>query len=141
MEDISLHIMDIIENSIAGGASKIKVRIERKAHESTQITISDNGAGMKPVDKEKAIDPFFTTKEGKRFGLGLALFKQSAEETGGSFEIESDHHSGTTVRALFHTNHADMRPFGDIEGTVTLLGAYHPDIEIALEGEGYETQT
>ena len=41
------------------------------------VTITDNGAGMSKPETEKALDPFFTTKSGKRFGLGLALFKQA----------------------------------------------------------------
>jgi len=133
--------MDIIENSISGGASKIIVKIGKPDPGVLQVTITDNGSGIKLLEREKAVDPFFTTKEGKRFGMGLALFKQSAEETEGSFEIESGERAGTTVRAIFHTGHADMRPLGDIAGTVHLLGAYHPEIKISLEGEGYETET
>lgn len=141
MEDISLHIMDIIENSIVGGASQITVRIDKPSPATLELTISDNGCGMKAQERERAMDPFFTTKKGKRFGLGLALFKQAAEETEGFFEIESRERAGTTVRATFHTNHADMKPLGDIVGTVTLLEAFHPEIRFRLEGEGYETET
>lgn len=141
MEDISLHVMDIIENSINGGASEIIVRIERLSPSTLRLTISDNGSGMKAEQRERAMDPFFTTKKGKRFGMGLALFKQAAEETEGSFDIESDEHAGTTVRAVFHTDHADMKPLGDLEGTISLLMAFHPEITFRLEGEGYETET
>jgi nitrogen fixation/metabolism regulation signal transduction histidine kinase len=133
--------MDIIENSIAGGASQITVKLDKVAHGTLRVTICDNGTGMKELERERAMDPFFTTKKGKRFGLGLALFKQSAEETAGWFEIESDERTGTTIRAVFHTDHADMKPLGDIEGTVTLLEAYHPEIDFRLEGAGYETET
>jgi len=99
MEDISLHLLDIIENSITGGASEVVVRIDGAPPGTLRFTISDNGRGMNAQEREKAVDPFFTTKKGKRFGMGLALFKQAAEETEGFFEIESGERSGTVVRA------------------------------------------
>ena len=133
MEDISLHIMDIIENSIAGGASTVRVTASLLEPGIVEFTISDNGSGMEEREKERAMDPFYTTKAGKRFGLGLALFKQSAEETEGTFAIDSEAGRGTTVKALFHTGHADMKPFGDIQGTVSLLSVCHPDIQFELD--------
>jgi signal transduction histidine kinase len=141
VEDISLHIMDIIENSITGGASEIRVRIDRRAKDVLEFTITDNGNGMKEEQRLKALDPFYTTKVGKRVGLGLALFKQSAEETEGSFDVQSDTGEGTTVRAVFHTDHPDMKPLGDIEDTIALLGVCHPDIEFFLEGVDDEAKT
>ncbi len=132
--------MDIIENSIAGGASEIVVRFENPTPDQLAITISDNGSGMKAEIAKRAMDPFFTTKKGKHFGLGLALFRQSAEETDGVFEMKSNERSGTEVCAVFHTGHPDMKPLGDIEGTITLLRAFHPEVEFRLEGEGYETK-
>ena len=134
MEDISLHIMDIIENSISGGATEILVKLDSTSAETLICTISDNGCGMSEREVEMAVDPFYTTKVGKRWGLGLALFKQSAEETEGFFDIVSDRRKGTTVQAFFHTNHPDMRPLGDIEGTVSLLKHFHPKIKFRYEG-------
>ena len=134
MEDISLHIMDIVENSIKGGATEIIVKVESPSVDTLECTISDNGCGMGEDELKMAVDPFYTTKVGKRWGLGLALFKQSAEETEGSFDIVSDKHVGTTVRAVFHTNHPDMRPLGDIEDTVSLLSVCHPEIKFRYEG-------
>ena len=126
--------MDILENSIAGGATRVRVKIDHPSPGTLECMIEDNGSGMGKGEREKAMDPFFTTKKDKRFGLGLALFKQSAEETGGSFEIVSDKLRGTTVKALFYTGHPDMKPLGDVRGTVTILSACHPEIEFIYKG-------
>lgn len=135
MEEIALHILDIVENSITSGATEIRVKIDNSdGGDLLTITIADNGSGMDEHERKKALDPFFTTKAGKQFGLGLALFKQAAEETGGAFDIESGARTGTTVRADFYTDHPDMKPLGDIEDTVALLGAYHPEINFIFEG-------
>ena len=125
--------MYIIENSITSGASEIRVKTDRPASDTLTFVISDNGSGMSESQRKKAMDPFYTTKAGKHVGLGLALFRQAAEETGGTFAIDSDAASGTTVQAVFHTDHPDMKPFGDIAGTVAVLRACHPEIDFLLE--------
>ncbi len=134
MEDISLHIMDIVENSIAGGATIVTVAT-CESKNSLCISIADNGAGMSSEQMRNAADPFYTTKSGKRFGLGLSLFKQAAEETAGNFSVESEQDRGTIIKAEFITTHPDMKPVGEIEETVRLLGVYHPEITFKFESE------
>ncbi len=63
------------------------------------LAVSDNGSGMPPEIKAKAIDPFFTTKEpGRGSGLGLSQVYGFARQTGGQLEIDSIFGRGTTVR-------------------------------------------
>ena len=131
MEDISLHIMDIVENSITGGSSHVEIRSVEHDDELT-ISIIDDGVGMTDEQIRRAADPFYTTKEGKKFGLGLSLFRQAAEETGGTLTIDSAGNRGTTVEATFHPNHPDMKPIGNLEETVALLRVYHPEITFTL---------
>ena len=131
MEEIALHIMDIVENSIAGGASCIEVGL-CEMNDKLTITIRDNGRGMSLSETRRASDPFYTTKEEKSYGLGIALFKQSAEETGGSLSVQSVPGGGTTVVASFNPGHPDIKPLGDVEETMHLLQAFHPEIEFAL---------
>ncbi len=65
----------------------------------TLLTISDNGVGISPEDKEHLFEPFFTTKEvGKGTGLGLATCFGIVEQNGGRIEVDSDLDRGTTFR-------------------------------------------
>ena len=134
MEEIALHIMDIVENSITGGASCIEVRLCESDGKLT-ITIRDDGKGMSLGETGRATDPFYSSKEEKSFGLGISLFMQTAEETGGSLSVHSIPGGGTTVTASFITGHADMKPIGDIEETMRLMQAFHPEIEFVLSNK------
>lgn len=63
------------------------------------LAVSDNGSGMSPETKIKAIEPFFTTKgPGRGSGLGLSQVYGFARQSGGQMEIETDLGRGTTVR-------------------------------------------
>jgi signal transduction histidine kinase len=148
MEDLALHIMDLVDNSIAAQASLIQVEIcEDRTADRLRIEIVDNGRGMEPAVAERALDPFVTTKEGKQVGLGLALFAQAAREAGGQVTLSSAPGQGTEVRADFVLSHPDRKPLGDIEKTLFSLRASHPAIEfryryrILQEEEPDETQT
>lgn len=139
MEDLSLHILDIAENAVRAGANTI--RIEIVGGDSLTVRIEDDGKGMDPQTCRKAVDPFYTTKPGKRVGLGLALLAQSAEETGGELKIESQVGAGTRVTAVFRPDHPDMRPMGDIIATMKTLIAANPAIRFVFDyrdqGEDY----
>ena len=123
--------MDIVENSIAGGASCIEVGL-CESDDKLTITIRDDGRGMSLTETGRASDPFYTTKQEKSFGMGISLFKQTAEETGGSLSVFSTPGRGTTVTVSFFPEHADMKPIGDIEETMRLMQAFHPEIEFVL---------
>ena len=139
MEDLSLHIMDLVDNSIAAGASRVHVAIreDRKA-DRLYILIEDDGAGMDEKTLGAAQDPFFSTKKGKPFGLGLSLFAQAARESGGRLQVESRPGGGTKIQGEFGLNHPDRKPLGDVGKTMVVLQASHPEIEFTFE---YETQT
>jgi PAS domain S-box-containing protein len=63
------------------------------------LAVSDNGSGMSPETKAKAIEPFFTTKEpGRGSGLGLSQVYGFARQSGGQLEIDTFPGRGTTVR-------------------------------------------
>jgi len=134
MRDLSLHVLDIAENSIRAGAGHICVRImEDAASDVLVLEIEDDGRGMDEETRRRAVSPFFTDKDKKRFGLGLPLLAQAAEATGGQVRIESAPGRGTRVRAEFHPSHIDMKPLGDLDGTLAMLQASHPEIEVVVE--------
>jgi len=134
MEDLSLHILDIAENSIGASAKRIEIRIdEDPAKDLLTIEINDDGKGMDGQTLEKVLDPFFTTRKTRRVGLGLSLLAQAARQSDGRIELDSGPGKGTTVRASFRLSHPDCKPVGDIYETVRTLVAGHPEIDFLFE--------
>jgi len=68
--------------------------------------VSDQGSGMDAETRNRAAEPFFTTKEqGKGLGLGLFLAQNVAEQFGGALTISSEKLVGTTVTIRFALEH------------------------------------
>ena len=142
MEDLSLHILDIVENAIAAKAKKIDVVIMEELNEDRLvIEIIDDGIGMDEQVKEKATDPFFTTRTSRRVGLGLSLLAQAARDAGGMLRIESELGKGTKVTATFQYHHIDRKPLGNMMETMTTLLLGNPELSISYthkkEGKSY----
>ena len=136
MRDLSLHIMDIVENSIRAGAANVVIRIlEDPERHTLDLVIEDDGGGLKGERDTRAVNPFYTTKEGKRFGLGLSLLSQATEAVGGSMQVINKKGKGVTVKATFHTDHVDMKPHGDINKTLRVLRGLNPDIHFDYQHE------
>ena len=69
-----------------------------------QVRVSDNGIGLGEEQKEKILEPFFTTKEvGKATGLGLSISHGIIESHKGKIEVESKEWEGTTVQVILPT--------------------------------------
>ena len=137
MQDISLHLLDIIENSVRAKARNIWLTILiRHSADLLQITVKDDGSGMDYETLQAAQNPFYTTKidRVKKIGLGIPLFKENAERCDGSFRIESIIGKGTTIIAEFAYDHIDRMPLGSISDTIltSILGHEHTDIHLDL---------
>lgn len=128
MEDLSLHILDIAENSIDAGATRIEIELRiKKSEDKLILKIKDNGKGMDEEMSRLLKDPFFTTKKVRRFGLGIPLLAQSAEECNGRFIVESKPGEGTIVTAEIQYSHIDRKPIGDVGSTISVLIGSHPE--------------
>lgn len=129
MKELSLHILDIVQNSIHAKATKIEIKIleDLKAN-ILSITITDNGSGMKKEVIENILDPFFTTKN-KKTGLGIPLFKQHAELAGGDLILKSEPGKGTELKATFEHDNFDRQPMGNIVQTIVSLIRSNPEID------------
>jgi len=134
MRDLSLHILDLAENSIKAKARRIEIRVETDSKSDLlTLEIIDDGKGMDEKTVEMALDPFFTTKDGKEVGLGLALLSQAAEQAGGELRIDSEEAKGTKVTATFQLSHPDMKPIGDVFATMAALVAGNPSVQFILD--------
>ncbi len=134
MEELSLHIIDLVENSKRAGAKNIKVEIKMWEREDLMcLSVLDDGCGMEKDEAIKALNPFYTTKTEKKVGLGIPLLKQNAEMCGGSFELKSEKGKGTFVKACFKLSHIDRPPLGEIDDTILTLIVGSPEFNIEFE--------
>ncbi len=132
MKELSLNILDIVQNSIRAKADLISVEIrESVTTDVYNITITDNGSGISKDLMENVTDPFITTRTKRKMGLGLPLLKYHAEITGGGLEIISEEKKGTTVTAILSNKHIDRQPLGAIASVVMLLIAANPGINFS----------
>ncbi|MDZ7303536.1 MAG: ATP-binding protein [candidate division KSB1 bacterium] len=130
MQDLSLHILDIVENSICAGAKNIEISVtEDLKKDLLIIEITDDGKGMDKEFAEKALDPFVTTRTERKVGLGLSLFAEAARMSSGYLEIRSNPQKGTKVQATFQHSHIDRKPLGDVGSTLLTLIAGNPQID------------
>ncbi len=130
MLELSDHILDISENSVRAGAKLIEIFIEEDTKSDLlKIVINDDGSGIKKEDMEKALDPFYTTKEVRRIGLGLPFFSEAAKMSGGKMQLESEESKGTRITATFRLDNIDRQPMGNIVNTLMTLIAGNSGID------------
>lgn len=134
MKTIADHILDITENSISAGASRVEIKVYQSNKENYyQLIFIDNGKGMDKETVNRVIDPFYTSRTTRKVGMGIPLFKQNAEITGGSFVIQSKLGEGTLVQANFVLDSIDLIPQGDIADAIVFLSATTPKVEFEFE--------
>lgn len=146
MQEISLNILDIAQNSVAAGANIIEIAVDENSKgDMLTVMISDNGRGMTPVQLKAAADPFYTTRKTRKVGLGVPLFKMAAEMSGGKFEISSEVNVGTKVIGAFGFSHIDRMPLGNLSETIFSLIYCNPDIDFVFkhskEGKSFTLDT
>lgn len=130
MKDLSLHILDIAQNSITAKATLIQIAIvEDTVADTYTITITDNGYGIPPDMLARVTDPYTTSRTTRKVGLGIPLFKQNAERTGGGLTITSEVGKGTVLTAVFVHSNIDRPVLGDIAGVVVILVSANPSID------------
>ena len=146
LEDLSQHVLDIAENSVAARATEIVIEIvEDGGLNLLRMSVTDNGMGMSPEFLERVTDPFTTTRTTRRVGMGIPFLKQSAELCGGSFRLESEKGVGTRTEANFAYDCIDRPPLGDMAATMMALFMGHPEIDWnyrhRIDGEEFSITT
>lgn len=129
MKELSEHILDIAKNSVEAGARQVEITLDEDEQGWLTIVIADDGRGMSEALLRKVSDPFTTTRTIRKVGMGIPLYRQTAEQTGGSLEIQSVPGAGTTVTARVNVRHLDCPPAGDLPGSIALLIQGSPDID------------
>ena len=130
MQELSMNILDVAKNSVRARARLIEIRVsESERDDSLVIAINDDGCGMSAEQVRAGTDPFYTTRTTRKVGLGVPLFKMSAEMAGGSFTIDSAPGKGTDVKASYVRSHIDRMPLGDVGASVLTLIQGSPEID------------
>ena len=119
MRELSLHVLDVVENALEAGATRVEIEIvEDSRSDRLTIRLKDNGRGMDAETLARATDPFYTTRTTRAVGLGLPLLRAAAQRAGGDLQVTSQPGRGTCVQADFRLGHIDRAPLGDVRGTL-----------------------
>lgn len=142
MRDLSLHIMDLAQNSVRAGAKLVRVEIGvNRPADTLVIALEDDGHGMPPELLTRVRSPFGTTRTTRHVGLGIPFFEASAAQSGGGIELTSTEGRGTRIAGRFGLSNIDRPPLGDVVGTMLALiisTPLEPDYVLSLtapEGE------
>jgi len=129
LRELSLHLLDIAENSIAAGARNICIRVtEDTRTDLLQMSVEDDGRGMDAETAASVVDPFVTTRTTRKVGLGIPLLKEAAELCNGGLTIHSQKGVGTTLEVQFQRSHIDRMPMGNLPAAVLQLVIANPQV-------------
>ena len=79
MRDLSMHVLDIAQNSIKAKAKLVTVSFVQDGNGKLTFSVMDDGCGMAPDFLARVTDPFTTSRTTRKVGLGIPMLKQSAE--------------------------------------------------------------
>ena len=79
MRDLSLHLLDLAQNSITAGASLVTIRLTLGEDRMLTMELIDNGKGMSPELLARVTSPFATTRTTRKVGLGIPMMKENAD--------------------------------------------------------------
>lgn len=133
MRELSLHLLDLVQNSIEAGAHKVTLEIVEDIHkmDTFLIRVTDNGRGMTEETCKNVIDPFVTTRTTRRIGLGLPLIDMSTKRCNGHLTVTSTVGKGTVVEALYQHSHLDRPPLGNIVETIRSIVIANPELDFS----------
>lgn len=119
MRELSMHILDLLENCLEAGATRVELAIDEDLdRDRMTIVVQDNGRGMDAEMASQALDPFFTTRTVRHVGLGLPLLAAAARRCEGDLKLVSVPGQGTAVTATFRHSHIDRSPLGSMTDTL-----------------------
>ena len=137
MHDLSLYLLELLENSIRAGATQVEVTllVDDEADE-LRLTVDDDGQGFE-MEPDRILDPFFTTKADKKTGLGLSLLKADAQAAGGDLLLgQSPTLGGARVDTHMDLHHVDRVPLGDMGSTLSVTAFTNPEVRFFVNLTG-----
>ncbi len=146
MKELSLHILDVLQNAREAGAKVVRLTLdERVAEDRLIIEVTDDGRGMQEEEMKRVTDPFYTTRKTRHVGLGLPLFTAAAERCNGGLKIEKAQGQGLRVTACFQHGHIDRAPLGDMTRTLLSFLMGEPFCDLVYvhrrDGKTFELDT
>lgn len=122
MNELSLYILDIVENSLSAGSHLVDILLSYDTLENYLVfQVIDDGKGMDKETLTNALTPFYTTRKTRKFGFGLPFLKELCEMCEGSLNVTSEVGVGTKLCATFKANHIDLPPIGNLSDTMYIL--------------------
>ena len=134
MKDLSLHLLDVLENSVKAGARHVRVTFGW-AGTVLRIVLEDDGPGLPPEIAVSPTDPFRTTRTERKVGLGLALLEQAAADGGGDLKVFSTPGRGVRLEATFDLSTVDAKPVGDLCESLTSAACAWPETALSVSTE------
>ena len=133
LRDISLHILDLTQNSIRAEAERIDISLSADRMAGLlHITIEDNGRGMSKEFLAAAEDPFTTSRTTRKVGMGIPFFKLACVQSGGKFNLDSEEGKGTKISGTMGIDSIDRLPLGNLGGSVKVLIMGSPAVRFVL---------
>ncbi|MDO9510211.1 MAG: ATP-binding protein [Bacteroidales bacterium] len=122
MKELSLYILDIVNNSTRANATAVEIIVhENEENDRLYININDNGSGIPATELVKVCDPYYTSRKTRKVGMGIPLLRMSAEACEGVLSISSEVGTGTQLHVSYQLSHIDRPAMGDIAGVLYLL--------------------
>ena len=121
--NISINAMQAMEKTESGAKLTIRTRNQavttQDAHELglipgkyVQLTFADTGCGIDKNIQDKIFDPFFSTKDNKGTGLGLAQVFGFIKRSGGTIKVYSELNEGSQFE-LYFPQHSESNLISD----------------------------
>lgn len=111
MEDLTMHLWELIQNSLQANAHMIHLSIIQTRH-FLKFKIIDDGIGFS--NQTLPITSFrYTTHSQRKFGFGLAFLQQLVQQTNGKLQIRSFPNQ-TRIIIWLMRDHIDLPPIGNL---------------------------
>ncbi len=135
MKDISLHLLDILENSSKAGGTAVQIDFDWQGT-LLKMTIADDGPGFPESVRTNPTDPYSTTRTTRNVGFGLAFLQEAAEQTGRHIFLGKSDAGGVLIIAEFDFSHPDAKPIGLIEEAMMSAIAAWPHMDWIVRCNG-----